>query len=368
MKLKSQLNVVDTTSSALDSSLSTEHQDYCFPLSTEHQDLVDEMTCDIKDLVRRTAHSLIDIGNKLEQTKQILGHGNFTKWLRREFNWSIATASKMMQVSKRFKNVNFTNLNLAPSAIYLLAAPSTPESARTEALSRASEGESITYSVARGLVRHHKALIRLDLEDKKEVQANSQKILSFPEGRDSNQNLDGLTLINMTEPINILDAIFDLNSIAKPTSLVELKFFQRQFISEWLRMSREKNYMSIVFCIIDNLQSKNDQIVDSEARVEEESVIQAINETLKRPGDLFTYAQIGMFLLLLPSTTIQGAISVAKTIKANVITSESQAYNDSNGLREGLILRLFAHSLLPSRELPSKNFFNEILLKHEVLE
>ncbi len=78
----------------------------------------------------RTANNIVEIGKNLHKVKQLLGYGHFGNWLRTEFNWSVATATKMMQMLvflKEFidedfcrhfvKNVNFTNLNFAPSAI-----------------------------------------------------------------------------------------------------------------------------------------------------------------------------------------------------------------------------------------------------------
>jgi hypothetical protein len=42
----------------------------------------------------------------------------------------------MMNVATEFKSINFIDLEIAPSALYLLAAPSTPEPARQEAIAR----------------------------------------------------------------------------------------------------------------------------------------------------------------------------------------------------------------------------------------
>lgn len=49
-----------------------------------------------------------------------------------------------MQVGEQFKFVNFTNLNITASALYLIAAPSTPKEA-TEVSGHASLGENISY-------------------------------------------------------------------------------------------------------------------------------------------------------------------------------------------------------------------------------
>ena len=63
-----------------------------------------------------------------------------------------------MQVSEQFKSVNFIYLNFATSALCVLAAPSTPEEARQQALKLATRGEFITYSLAKIIVKHHKEL------------------------------------------------------------------------------------------------------------------------------------------------------------------------------------------------------------------
>jgi hypothetical protein len=52
-----------------------------------------------------------------------------------EFEWSESAALKFMQVHELSKSVNFTDLDVPVSALYLLAAPSTPEAARDAVLS-----------------------------------------------------------------------------------------------------------------------------------------------------------------------------------------------------------------------------------------
>ena len=126
-------------------------------LEREARVLVQQQTSKIQSLMRRTAQNIIEIGHRLKEVKAQLGHGEFQSWLHSEFELSISAANKFMQVHEYFKNVNFTNLQIAPSALYLLAAPSTPSGARHEALRRASQGENITHSKAKTIVRDCKA-------------------------------------------------------------------------------------------------------------------------------------------------------------------------------------------------------------------
>lgn len=115
-----------------------------------------QRTTEIKGLMRRAAQDIIEIGQKLIEVKARLGHGHFGDWLRAEFEWHQNTATNFMRVAEKF--TNFVNVDqIAPSALYLLAAPSTPNSARDEALAQAEAGEPITYSAARELVNGHRA-------------------------------------------------------------------------------------------------------------------------------------------------------------------------------------------------------------------
>ncbi|MFM7449136.1 MAG: DUF3102 domain-containing protein [Leptolyngbyaceae cyanobacterium] len=125
-------------------------------LDAEILTVVQQHTNEIKGLMRRTAQDIIQIGQKLIEVKQHLGHGNFTNWLKFEFNWSISTATKFMHVAEQLKSVNFTNLNISASALYIIAAPSTSKDARAEVLKLAVVGENISYNQAKEIVSKYK--------------------------------------------------------------------------------------------------------------------------------------------------------------------------------------------------------------------
>lgn len=67
-----------------------------------------------------------------------------------------------MQVTQQFKCVKFTHLEIAPSALYLLAAPSISVLAREEALKRAVQGEFISYNEAKTIVIRHQEAAKLE--------------------------------------------------------------------------------------------------------------------------------------------------------------------------------------------------------------
>ncbi len=65
----------------------------------------------------------------------------------------------MMQIAENFKNATVAHLdNFQTRALAALAAPSVPESAREEAISKAEQGEKITHADAQELIQAHKLI------------------------------------------------------------------------------------------------------------------------------------------------------------------------------------------------------------------
>ncbi|MDF5725204.1 MAG: DUF3102 domain-containing protein [Rhizonema sp. PD37] len=137
------------------STLSEQGFDYNI-LSPTTRIVVQQHANEIKNLMRRTTESIINIGQRLLEVKEQMEHGRFEIWLKSEFNWGLWTARKFMQVTRQFKSVNFTDLSIDTSALYLLAAPSTPEAVRQEILERAEKGEAITHSKVRAITSVYK--------------------------------------------------------------------------------------------------------------------------------------------------------------------------------------------------------------------
>lgn len=116
---------------------------------------------EIKQLLRRAARDIATIGQKLSAVKARLKHGKWGEWLRREFDWDERTAQRFMAVGERFKNDNLSDLDTAPSALYLLAAPSTPEAVGSDILARARAGEKITRRDALAAIQQAKEWLKV---------------------------------------------------------------------------------------------------------------------------------------------------------------------------------------------------------------
>ncbi len=119
-------------------------------LDVETSQFVQRQTGEIRGLMKRTAQGIIEVGQKLIEVKGRLGHGRFLNWLEAEFEWADETARRFMNVAQQFGQ-NPQVVDFAPSALYVLAAPSVSEAARSEAIARAQAGESITYTEAKAI-------------------------------------------------------------------------------------------------------------------------------------------------------------------------------------------------------------------------
>lgn len=125
-------------------------------LDTETRIVVQQRTGEIKTLMRQTAQGVMEIGGKLIEVKDRLGHGRFGYWLNQEFGWSDRTARNFMAVARQFKSEIISDLDLAPSALIALSGATVPEAARQEAVEQAASGQQVTVKTAKQIIAKHK--------------------------------------------------------------------------------------------------------------------------------------------------------------------------------------------------------------------
>jgi hypothetical protein len=106
----------------------------------------------IKALGKRVVADVIEIGQRLSESKALCGHGSWLPWLEDNFSWTDDTALRFMQVGELAKSRNLRDLNLPISSLYLLAAPSTPEKARQQVIEQAGNGERLSISDVKKLI------------------------------------------------------------------------------------------------------------------------------------------------------------------------------------------------------------------------
>ncbi len=135
-------------------------------LDSQTRIVVQQRTSEIKERLRDAAQAIWEIGQKLVDVRNCLSYGQFNSWLKTEFQWSRSTAYNYINVFETFGSCpNFGQLNIAASALYLLAAPCIPEEARKEALESAKRGEIITYSKAKAIISRYKKSSQINKDE-----------------------------------------------------------------------------------------------------------------------------------------------------------------------------------------------------------
>jgi hypothetical protein len=127
-------------------------------LDSEQRQVIQQRTGEIKERLRRSAQDIWEIGEKLAQVRSQLKHGQFETWLKAEFGWSRRTAYNFINVYEALTEpASLAQINIATSALYLLAAPSTSQNVRDEILQHAHKGKIITHKSIRQVIESEKS-------------------------------------------------------------------------------------------------------------------------------------------------------------------------------------------------------------------
>jgi Protein of unknown function (DUF3102) len=111
----------------------------------------------IRKLGKRVVADVVAIGGHLKECQRIVGHGNWLRWLHTEFDWDERTARNLIYVHDMVgRSEKFSDLDLPVSSLYLLAAPSTPEAARTEVIERIEAGEQLKHDDVKAVIANTK--------------------------------------------------------------------------------------------------------------------------------------------------------------------------------------------------------------------
>ncbi len=141
-----------------DGAIQTNIFDYA-ALDSETRMHYQNVASEYRTFAKRTSAGIVEFGSKFAAIRKGLRHnkaGGFDAWLATE-GIDRTMAFKFITVFQTFGNCSkLLQLEVGTSALYLLAAASTPEPARMEAIERAEAGEPITYSKAQQIVNEYK--------------------------------------------------------------------------------------------------------------------------------------------------------------------------------------------------------------------
>jgi hypothetical protein len=110
---------------------------------------------EIRRLGKRIKDDVIEIGRYLYEAQEHAGRGPWHLWINAEFGWSDQTAYRYIHLYQAHQNSDFHKLwdsDLPLSGLYQLAAPKTPNKARTEIAKRVEAGEKISCATVTEVV------------------------------------------------------------------------------------------------------------------------------------------------------------------------------------------------------------------------
>lgn len=121
-----------------------------------------------------------------------------------------------------------------------------------------------------------------------------------------------VALQKANEELQRLAALDDLTQIANR------RRFDHRLGQEWRRAQRDRRYLGVIICDIDNFKNYNDAYGHLQGDQALYSVAQAANNALKRPMDLVARYGGEEFAILLPGTDVAGARRVALEVQQAV--------------------------------------------------
>jgi flagellar biosynthesis GTPase FlhF len=125
--------------------------------------------------------SIIETGKDLILVKQKLEHGQFGPWLEAEFGWTERTAENYMNVARKFAEKPEIVAIFPPTALYELAAKSTPDAIRDEIVNEAKAGNVLPVRAIKSRIADARSAERQEREAEqqsereKRVEAHRQK-------------------------------------------------------------------------------------------------------------------------------------------------------------------------------------------------
>lgn len=133
------------------------------------------------------------------------------------------------------------------------------------------------------------------------------------------------------------------------TQVANRRCFEEYFNLEWRRLQREKAPLSFILCDVDYFKFYNDTYGHLAGDSCLKQIAQAINDTLKRPADLVARYGGEEFAIILPNTTIEGAVHVAELVQEKI--KRLQIIHSKSSASEFVTLSIGISCVIPQLSL-----------------
>lgn len=174
---------------------------------------IDTLTTEILMLKQQTAQNIIEIGKRLTQVKDSLGHGEWLPWLEQKVQFNRVTAWKFMKAAKEFSNVSAIKHLDSTKVLALLDLPSEDREEFTSTSHELPSGE--TKTVDEMTTRELQAAIKAKKEAEQKLSNAQSQVTSLAsdleEFAEENQLLREENLKLASKPVEVLEKIVEPN-------------------------------------------------------------------------------------------------------------------------------------------------------------
>lgn len=132
------------------------------------------------------------------------------------------------------------------------------------------------------------------------------------------------------------------------TQIANRRSFDAYFEREWTRMIREQADLSLVMCDVDFFKPFNDHYGHPAGDFCLQQIAQVLLQTIRRPADLVARYGGEEFVVILPNTSMLGAIKVAERIRTGVKALQIEHKYSKAG--EYITLSCGIATIVPARE------------------
>ena len=127
------------------------------------------------------------------------------------------------------------------------------------------------------------------------------------------------------------EELTQLSATDSLTQVANRRYFDNRFVSEFSRANREHTALSLIMIDVDHFKTFNDELGHIAGDETLKKIALCIRNSLKRPTDLVARYGGEEFIVLLPSTSPEGAVSLAQEIRGNVEAIQIRHPSDQAG-------------------------------------
>jgi diguanylate cyclase (GGDEF)-like protein/PAS domain S-box-containing protein len=175
------------------------------------------------------------------------------------------------------------------------------------------------------------------------------------------QNSQVIVMEDITERENARNDLLEANNklevlarIDGLTNVSNRRHFDELLHQEWGRLKREKGELALLLCDVDYFKDFNDTYGHLEGDQCLKDIARTINSALQRPSD--TAARYGgdEFVIILPNTTLEGAMHLGEDIRESIYRLFIR--HEKSPIADRVTVTIGASSGLPDDTLPEDKF------------